>query len=447
MLRGKSVVLPVAVVAFALVAGACGTPPAASPIGSDCDSPPVIGPLASLYNCSLAGLDLTGVDLSGADLRGADLTGTNLSSADLSNAKLNGAILTNANLSGADLTGAILSGAILLGALFVGANLLGAVFDFGGFTPPAGGGGSAGGGVTPPGPCTGPYCPGYNEATIDTGVDICGETYGADLGYPSFYLHRDPATLAANKQRSVVTDAATDFTGATLGGDMFSLRGLSLSKADFTDATIHGVTVGCQNGSGARFDGATFVGGELIDVTLPNSTAVGTTFQDLSMCAVDLSDSDLDSAKFLGETGPSCTDIMSAVPARFSAVTMFERSSMVGAQFGDPALLSDDPASGAPNGWYTSTWASYIGDGTPSVTFEDADLDGATATYAVFRQADFSGASLVGFASQAQGQAARYELVDFTTADWSAASFSGPHEYTDSTCPDGTVAGPGDACF
>ena len=223
---------------------------------------------------------------------------------------------------------------------------------------------------------------------------------------PSFYLHQDNDTLAANGQRSVVTDAATDFTGAVLGGTQFALRGLSLSKANFTNAVIHGVSVGCQDGSGGRFDGATFVGGELIDITLPNTTAVGATFVDLHMCSVNLSDSDLDGAKFRGETGSTCTDIMNAVPSRFSAIVMFERSSLIGAQFGDPALLSEDPAGTAPNGWYRSAWVNYTGDGKPSVTFQDADLTSASATYPEFRNARFTGATLSSFVSQAQAQPA-----------------------------------------
>lgn len=448
--RGKAIAV-VACVAVALVAGSCTNNPTGggmAPTGSGCMSPPVIGPGASLYNCSLIGLDLSGVDLTGADLRGSDLTGADLSGANLTNANLSGANLTGANLTGADMAGAILSGAILLGALFLGANLLGAVFDFGGFTPPAGGSTGGGGAVgTPVGACTGPYCAGYNEATVDTGVDVCGETYGADLGVPSFYLHQDSDTLAVNGRRSVVTDAATDFTGAVLGGTQFAFRGLSLSKANFTNAVIHGVSVGCQDGSGGRFDGATFVGGELIDITLPNTTAVGATFVDLHMCSVNLSDSDLDGAKFRGETGSTCTDIMNAVPSRFSAIVMFERSSLVGAQFGDPALLGEDPAGTAPNGWYRSAWVNYTGDGKPSVTFQDADLTSASATYPEFRNARFTGATLSSFVSQAQAQPALYDSVDFTTADWTGATFTGPHDYTGSSCPDGTVAGPGDACF
>jgi len=416
-----------------------------SPIGSDCQSPPVIGPGASLYNCSLSGLDLSGVDLSGADLRGSDLTGTNLTDANLTNAKLNGANLTNANLTGAEMAGAILSGAILLGALFVGANLLGAVFDFGGFTPPSGGSGGGGGGGSAPPPCSGPYCAGYNEATVDTGEDICGETYGADLGYPSFYLHQDTDTLEDANQRSVVTDSATDFSGATLGGDTFNLRGLSLTKANFTNATIHGGIVACRPEGSAHLDGATFIGTEFDDVTMPFTQATGVTFQDSSFCAVDLSDSTLDGAKFLGETGSACTDVMSAVPSRFSAMVMFNRSSLIGAQFGDPALLSDDP--GSITSWFRSWWVNATGDGKPPVDFTDADLTNASITYPHIDGAVFDGATLSGFTSQAQHDPGLYFNVDFTTADWSGATFTGPHEYTGSTCPDGTVAGSGDSCF
>ena len=442
---GKLSVLVVGLV-VALVAGACSTTPPApvSPIGADCTDPPTIGPSASLYNCVLSGLDLSGVDLSGADLRGADLSGSNLSGADLSGARMNGANLTGTNLTGAQMAGAILSGAILLGAIFVGANLFGALFDFGGFKVPGGGsGGSGGGGANPPGPCSGPYCPGYNEATIDTGEEVCGETYGADDGLPSFYLHQDSDTLEAKGQRSTVTDSATDFTGATLGGSQFAFRGLSLAKANFTNATISDVMVGCQSGSGGRFDGATFLNTSLIDVTLPSTTAVGVTFSNMSMCAVNFSDSDFDGAVFLAGTRSSCVDTMETLPPGFSAIVMFERSSLVGAQFGDPS------ATEPPDSQQRVNWEYTMSGPGASVTFEDADLDNVVVAHGNFNTAVFDNASLAGFSSSSLDQfaAGRYYDIDFTTADWSSASFVGPHEWQGSTCPDGSTGDWDNPCF
>ena len=99
--------------------------------------------------------------------------------------------------------------------------------------------------------------------------------------------------------------------------------------------------------------------------------------------------------------GGCCLGVPSS---RFSAIVMFERSSLIGAQFGDPALLSEDPAGTAPNGWYRSAWVNYTGDGKPSVTFQDADLTSASATYPEFRNARFTGATLSSFVSQAQAQ-------------------------------------------
>ncbi|MCC6226425.1 MAG: hypothetical protein IT195_08470 [Microthrixaceae bacterium] len=55
-------------------------------------------------------------------------------------------------------------------------------------------------------------------------------------------------------------------------------------------------------------------------------------------------------------------------------------------------------------------------------------------------------ATLPGFTSQAQGRPGKYAGIDFTSADWSGATFSGPHDYTGSTCTNGSVAGSGDSC-
>lgn len=76
-----------------------------------------------------------------------------------------------------------------------------------------------------------------------------------------------------------------------------------------------------------------------------------------------------------------------------------------------------------------------------------ANLTNASITYPEVVDAVFDGATLAGFVSQAQQQPGLFFNIDFTTADWSGATFSGPHQYTGSTCPDGTVAGSGDSCF
>lgn len=426
-----------ATVVVAIVGAGCTPPSSPSPIGAQCSAPPVLIPGASLYNCNLAGLDLSGLDLHGVDLRGADLTGADLSGANLTSARLEGANLSGANLTGAQLVGAVLSGAILLGTLFVGANLLGAKFDFGKVKPAPGSSGGGGAGGHGGQPC-GLYCAGYNEATVDTGRAICDEDYGVPFGQPDFRLHREPASLAGTGQRSVVTDAATDFSGATLGGDIFAVRGLSLAEADFTGATIRGALVGCRDLSGARFDGATVVATTWLDLDAAGLNAAGATFDGVAFCSVEFAGADLAGARFRGGSGAKCTDLGEDLRAARSALVIFDGSSLAGAEFGEPDLTGP-----------RSEWVNHAWNGQPGASFSGADLSGVVATRASFADGVFTGAITTGFHSVADSDGvANDDRVDFSDADgWASATFTGPHTFNDAICPDGSVATGGASCF
>lgn len=458
MIRRLSMLVVVALAALGL-AGCAEQPGApAALMGSGCTVPPLLLPGASLFNCDLSGIDLVGANLSGADLRGANLSNADMRDADLSGANLTGANLSGANLTGADLAGAILSGAILLGAIFVGANLLGAKLDFAAIFQPPSGATSSGGSGTPvvdpgsPEPCD-EYCAGYNEATVDTGRGICDENYGANLGAPDFYMHRDEATLAAAGMRSVVTDANTDFRGATLGGELFSLRGLSLAKADFSQATFTGgdglLYIGCRSMEGSKLSQTTFTGVDFYDVDISNSNLDGATFNDTRGCSVDFSDSSLVGALFSSfET--ICADLTPDVAPAREAVVTFEGANLSQATFGDRWNQE------ARNFWFGSG-------GVPGVSFRNANLSQVTAFAPMFDDAIFTGATTDAYTSWSVSELINpddpdagidqrdsyYRNVDFSDAadGWSNATFVGTHYMDGAICPDGSPVAAGSSCF
>lgn len=464
MLRRLSILVVVALAALGL-AGCAEQPGApAALMGSGCTVPPLLLPGASLFNCDLSGIDLVGVNLSGADLRGANLSGADMRDANLSGANLTGANLTGANLTGADLAGAILSGAILLGAIFVGADLLGAELDFGAIFQPPSGATSSGGSGTPvvdpgsPQTCD-EYCAGYNEATVDTGRGICDENYGANLGAPEFYMHRDEATLAAAGMRSVVTDASTDFRGATLGGELFSLRGLSLANADFSQATITGgdglLYIGCRSMAGAKLDQTSFTGVDFYDVDMSNSSLNGASFNRTRGCGVNFSGASMVGA-LISDFATTCADLTPDVAPSHEAVVTFEGANLSQAVFGDRW----NPQ--ARNQWYGSG-------GVPGVSFRNANLSQVTAFAPVFDEAIFTGATTWAYTSWSVNEGgdpglppdpkdpgagvdqrdSYYLGVDFSDAadGWSNAAFVGPHHMDGAICPDGSPVAAGSSCF
>lgn len=436
----KTVRLVCVVVSVLLVAVGCTPPGGGAAFGAQCTQPPQIFGGASLFGCDLSGLNLSGANLAGADLRGANLEGSNLSGADLSGANLEGANLTNADLTGANLAGAILAGSILLGALFVNAILVGASFDFG-FVWDFGGG--SGGGGAPE--CT-VYCPGYNEASIDTGSDVCNENYGVPFGYPNIYFHQSESTLAAGGRRSVVTDANTSFQGALFNDlptletngsnpvDAIKLRGLSLAEADYSGAFISTQLFACKDMSGANFDGATLFNSQLISMNATGVSMVGTKFSDTSLCSIDFTNADLREVKFWGGSGVNCTDISSDIYSMLSALVVFDGANLTNAQLGE--LGSTDGS--------VADFANHSANPAPGARFNNADLTGASATRASFAGNMFTGATVDGFSATQSGT---WSSVDFQTTSWATATFQGSQDFNDAICPDGSTGSPSNPCF
>lgn len=412
-------------------------------LGTDCGTSPVIAPGASLFGCNLTGLDLTGANLSGADLRGALLSNANLTGADLTNANLEGANLTGANLTNANLTGANLAGAILIGALFIGAILSGVSFDFG----HAYGADGNGGGAPSGGSCVGTYCAGYNQATVDNGHPLCDPDVGAGGFGDWFFVHRTQSQLQAAGTRSVVLDGATSFKGAVFDysnqdlPSIIQLRGISWSTADFSDATFVNAGFGCQQGTGARFSGATF-------------TSTGIAENALHWYVVSFTDSDFSDSTWTGA-------VMSTID--------FTGSSFAGAHISNWQTENqvDFNSDGAPDdGWVTPLYLMRLDDtdftgarvgmdvnpgtgsahvklsdnfnnmGFTTVSLANANLSGAELGSLEVVGADLSGVTATGTTLHGPGF---FGGANFT-GGWAGANWASGAEWYDfsgATCPDG----------
>lgn len=402
---------------------ACVPNPAGPIVGAQCTSPPSLVPGASLFGCNLAGLNLSGLDLTGTNLAGANLSNADLTGATLRNVNLEGANLSGANLTGADLTGAILAGAILLGAVFVNALLGGTSFDFGRAFGPAG----LGGGTPSPAACIGIYCPGFNQATIDTGDPLCDAnlaTYTAG----EFFVHRSVAELASLGKRSVVTDAATNFHGATFDYSASELpvallRGVSWRFADFSGTTFINGAFGCQIADGANFSSAdirsTGAGGlathiyhmSFLNADFSNSSIVGAALSDVSFAGSAFTDARL-------------ADVAIEVPDIFTVeqnenlpyfLVNFDNTDFANAEVG----VYVNPATGM-NG-LTLGGAGLIS--IRSTTWRNADLSGAVVADVLIPGGDFTGTVAPG------------------------STWSGTFNFEGATCPDGSVGTAEVGCF
>ena len=420
--------------ALALVAGACVAPSSPTPgPGADCGPPPNVTSGAQLAGCILAGLDLSSANLDGADLRGADLSGADLTDASLVGADLEGANLSNANLTGADLSGAILSGAILLGAVFLNAVFGGTLFGFGSVFGTDGMGGTS---PTPPSGCTGDYCPGYNSATANTDDWLCDPD-----GIPGteFVVTRTPEQLAADGQRSVVTNVGTDFTGATFsnpddGGPL--TWGLDLREANFTDTTWENQIFVCQSMDGARFGGATFKIHQWHHMSARDADFTGASFMTTWLCDSDFTGSDFISSVWEGFDGFSCAEFLP--DEEFDLLP-------------DPLVLFDDTdftnaaMGGVPDperGELMAMTYAYNGR-TRSASFHNAVFDGVHITNGLFWDADFTGSSAVGATFEGDS---RFDRVIFS-AGWTDTTWTGTASFDGAVCPDGSTGSWTDPCF
>lgn len=429
---GRILALPL--LALTLLAGACAVPNSGPGPGRDCGPPPNVTSGAQLAGCILSGLDLSGANLDGANLKGADLSGANLTNASLVGANLEGANLSNANLTGADLSGAILSGAILLGAIFLNAIFGGTLFGFGSVFGANGMGGTS---PTPPSTCVGAYCPGYNSATANTDDWLCDPN-----GIPGteYVLTRTPEQLLADGQRSVVTDANTDFSGATFSDSDEEgplTWGMDLREANFTNTTWENQIFVCQSMDGARFGGAVFKVHEW-----HHMSARGADFTDADFLTTYLCDSDFTGSSFVGSVWEgsnsfSCTDFVPDEeldllpdPLVLFDDTDFSNSTMGGVP---------DPERGER---LQMTYADDSGR-TRSASFHNAVFDGVHITNGLFWDADFTDSSAVGATFTGNSQ---FEGVFFSPG-WTDTTWIGTATFDGAACPDGSTGSPSNPCF
>lgn len=461
MLERRAAVLPLLLVA-ALTGGllvGCGTPttggttPPAT-VGSDCVTPPNLVPGASLFGCHLVGAVLAGLDLSGADFTGANLSGADLVNANLTGANLEGANLTGADLTGANLTSAILSGAILIGALFVNALLGGALFDFGRVFGPTGQGGTGipvGGSGTPGGStgCSGAMCPGYNEATVENPDAMLCRSDLSDLSNGSMYFHRSTAYLEAAGERSVVTDSATSFAGATFdysGIDfpLANMRALSVGRADFSGATLIHPVIACQDADGARFGGATIHGVGTKDAL---ATIYDVSFKDADFSNTQMWLTGLGLVDFTGANAQGAD--WTAIEAQRAGNFPYQSQLAIdfsGVDFRDASLgVTSNPTTGS-SGMMMSVktgTAGTVDDWKLHATFAGADLRDAHLRNLTSPRGVFTGAQTAGLTVDGDGTV---EAAVFD-AGWFGVDWTGTYDFDGATCPDGSVGGPANACF
>ncbi len=448
--RNRLIVPLVAALCVALVGSGCASPSSGPTKGSQCTDPPTLVAGASLFGCVLAGLDLSGIDLSGSDLRGADLSGTDLSGANLSYADLTGANLTNSNLSGADLTGAILAGAILIGAWLINAILTGTSFDFGKVFGTDGMGGS---GVPSGSSCVGPYCPGYNGATVDTGDPLCSAQMAdfadfSDLNNQPFYVHRSQQNLIDQGERSVVVDSSTSFAGAVfdysnVGIVIYELRGIGWGDADFTGATFINAAFGCQIADGARFANThmSSTGGPGRGTYFYHVSFMGSDFSGSTIIDGVPSDANFDGSNF---ENSHLTAWSLEVPGIFSQelneqlpfhLLNLNNTNFHNAHIGD----FPDPVSGnslmALGGVFNGLYRSS--------TWSNANFDGASIAELAIPNGDLSGASATG--ATVSGNGAFYG-TNFL-GGWSGSTWLGVYDFSAAKCPDGSTGSASNPCF
>lgn len=431
---GRMLVVALAA-ATALVAAACVPQPTTPGPSADCTNPPALGPGALLMGCALSGLDLAGMDLSGAMLAGADLSNSDLSGANLSDANLEGANLTGADLTGANLTNAILSGAILLGALFLNAILDGALFGFGMVYGPSGLGGTA---EPSGGSCVGDYCAGYNSATDNTSAWLCRTTPDGGTAQSGIPIAMSPEQLEEAGGRSVVTDAATDFSGASfVGAETQLFQGLDLREANFEDTTWVDAVFPCNSLDGARFAGASMTRHQFHHVSGRDADFTGLHVFTSWMCETDFTGASFASSTWEGFSGLSCAEF---VPDHELDLLPEPLAVFDGADFSGSVMGGvPDPDRGALFA-LTYDWQGR----TRSVSMVGTNLDGTTVTDGLFWRADLAGSTADGATFLGTS---RFEDATFPATGWENATFSGVAIFDGATCPDGSTGSPGNPCF
>ncbi|MFZ4762854.1 MAG: pentapeptide repeat-containing protein [Alphaproteobacteria bacterium] len=344
---------------------------------------------ANLSGRDLSYMDLSGVDLSGADLNGANLTGANLSGAifssatqvagiKLTNADLSGAILNDVDLSWGDLASVTISESTQMARTNLAfCNLAGAIIEKGANLKSAN----------------------MNFADC-TGASIIG----VDLSSVNMV---DINFNAADLADSNLSDK--DFTRCNIEGANFA--GAIMHNVNLNDKSFTGPVEGQK---GVSFEGADLTGailndvdlswGDLASVTISESTQMART--NLAFCnlagAIIEKGANLKSANmnFADCTGASIIGVdlssVNMVDINFNAADLadsnlsdkdFTRCNIEGANFAGAIMhnvnLNDKSFTGPV-------------EGQKGVSFEGADLTGATLNNCTLSSFNLNGANLTG---------------------------------------------------
>lgn len=305
----------------------------------------MVGPLVSLVDANLAGVDLSGINILGSDVSGMIITSTtnvtnlvtgelynsgfavlpsnysmynmfivgptvNLTSANLRGISLNGISISRANLSNANLTNATFTGADISGANLTGANLTGVIST---------GGGIIGTAVLP---------------AISAGDG--GGTWAIRNGYllgPTAIVRS--ADFSGSIDLSGINLRSCDLSGSNFTGDTFGNN--NVNGANFTNATLTSVTsiglVGTATFSGSSAS-YTIRSGFIVgpNVVLSNRTLTGINLSNIALTSANftsanltnaiLTAADISGAIFTGATFAGVSSGQIVYPADVAAVTL-----------------------------------------------------------------------------------------------------------------------------
>lgn len=218
----------------------------------------------TLNGCNLTGANFASVDISNMDFSGANFTNADLRKVtSLKGAKFTGANLSGANFSGLDLTGVDLGGANLQGTLFTGCDLTVATFS----TPPVF--------STSHLALTGLASAKLNYSLIELEWSYLDLTHATIVGLPT--------------KLDGLSAVWTNLTGQVL-------KDMSITGANFSNATLQNVVFAQSNLSRSQFISAQLQG----DTTIPSATLTSCMLMDVDFTGANLTNVDLSNAYFYG---------------------------------------------------------------------------------------------------------------------------------------------------
>jgi uncharacterized protein YjbI with pentapeptide repeats len=309
----------------------------------------MVGPLVSLVNANLTGVDLSGINIYGADVNGMVITSTtnitnlitgelynsgfavlpanygmynmrivaptvNLVSANLAGIVLTGVSVARANLSNANLTNATFTGADISGTILSGATLTGVI--------------STGGGII-----------GGSTATLPT---ISAGDGGGSWAVRNGYL-LGPTAVARSADLSVgpidlsgINLRSTDLSGANFTGATFANN--NVNGANFTNATFTNIISG--GGLVATPTAPTFAGATTASYTVRGGFIIGPTviLSNRTLTNINLSNTVLTSANFTSANLTNATLTAADISgANFTSATL---AGVVSGQIVSPAAAA-----------------------------------------------------------------------------------------------------------